>query len=360
MNIIATTVEINSTGLQIDDAVTKRHQHITQNTIFADSTSVNGGDGTLSKPFNNLQEAVDKATFGSNIKLEAGLYQIPNRLLKIEDKDNISIITDGVKGQYRAVIDGDLLITGNSTRIGIKNLQIDGKYTYNSTQGLCYIDNIFVRDLVNIAGNGYHRYDDIFFHNMLVEGSAFLDIRTSQCENNSVWTVNSINATISVLNCLNAKYEHLNGNMFLDGVTNVLPVGNNVGILSTSNNGVLRIGNLTMIQPDGQYAKIEKTGTCPYLLGILSYDPLNSTLNGVAIRKSGIQAEQVYKDGSNLVEVLENINAGLVESLENINANLLESLENLNAIMPKLIQVANETEGITESAENPNNIYFWA
>jgi hypothetical protein len=334
---IATTIQINSTGSQIDDSVLKKHQHITQNTVFADSTAPDGGNGTLSSPFNNLQQAVDVAPFGANVRLEAGLYTVPNRLLKIENKDNVTLVTDGVKGQYRAVIDADLLITGNSQRIGIKNLQINGKYTYDSTEGMCYIDNMFVRDLVHLVSTGYHRYDDVFFNNMLVQGSVFLDMRTSQCEDNSKWTVDSVNATMSILDCLQAKYEHLNGNMFLDGVTNVLPVGDNVGILSTSNNGVLRIGDLSMIQPNGQYASIQKTGTCPYLLGILAYDPSNSVLNGVAIRKSGIQAEQVYKDGLNMVQVL-------------------TDLENK---IPKLIEVADESEAITASTADPNNIYFW-
>lgn len=334
---IANIVEINSTGNQIDDAVIKRHEHITQNTVFADSTASSGGDGTLSRPFNNLQQAIDVAPFGANIRLEAGLYQIPNRILRINSKDNISLITEGVKGQYRAVIDGDLLITGTSQRIGIQNIQLEGNYTYDSTGSLCYIDNMFVRGLVNIKGNGYHRYDDVFFNNMLVEGSAFLDIRTSQCEDNSTWTLNGTSATMFVLSCLNAKFEHLNGFMFLEGTTNVLPVGDNVGIISKSNTGLLRIGNLSMIQPSGQYASIRKEGTCPYLLGVLSYDPSNSIFNGVAIKKSGIQAEQVYKDGSTLVQIL----------------------DNLNEQIPKLIEVADEVEGIQRSSENPNNIYFW-
>lgn len=355
MNNIANLIEINSTGAQIDDAVNKKHEHIMINTVFVDSSSADGGNGTLAKPYNNLQIAVNSAPFGSNIRLEAGLYQVANRLLTIKDKDNIALISDGVG----AVLDGDLLITGTSTETFIKNLRVNGNYTYNSTQSYCYIDNMYINGLVHLVSTGYHSYKNVFFHNMLVEGSVFLDMKTSKCDDNSVWTVNGVNATMSILDCLNAKYEHLNGNMFLDGFTNVLPVGNNVGILSTSNNGVLRIGNISMLQANGQYASIQKTGNCSYLIGLLSYDPSNSVLNGTAIRKSGIQAEQVFKDGSNLVQVLENINTNLVEALEAVNTNLLEALEEVNNKIPKLIQVVDEAQAITASTANPNNIYFW-
>lgn len=340
MNNIANTIEINATGVQLDDAVNKRHEHITQNTIFVDSKAPNGGNGSLGNPFNNLQQAVNIAPVNTNIRLEPGIYTVPNRLLTINNKDSITLVADDAKRQFKTVIDADLLITGTSKNIGFKNIEFNGNYSYSSTQSLCYMDNVVINGFVLLSSGGFHYYHGVFLNNLTVQGSTFLYIENSYCENNGVWTVNSINATMSVLSCLNAKFDHLNGNMLLDGVTNVLPDGNNIGILSTSNNGMLNISNLNMMQPNGQYARIEKSGTCPYLLGLLSYDPLISTLNGVAIGKSGIQVEQVFKDGRNLLEVLTDLQDKIPEPVE-------------------LIEVADEQEGIIISAENPNNIYFW-
>lgn len=261
--------------------------------VNADSkeTEENGG---LTTPYKSIQAAINNAQFGTVIEIAPGEY---NENIIISNKENLSITTAGVIGQYRVKIDGNLTITGAQTeRIGISNIEFGGNYLCDTTLGLVYMDNVAIVGSSTFSGAGYHRYDFCFFSAILHNGSGFIDIRESQIENNAKVTVESTpTAIIALISVYNLNVIHTSGNLYVGGSTKFLSDSSGVGLLSTctSTQGAIQFDGGTMLQATGVYATINKTGNCPYMLSTLVYEPNTSTFMGTKI-DGGLHTEQIY------------------------------------------------------------------
>lgn len=237
-------------------------------------------DGSINYPYTSAQTGVNACPTGGIVCITAGAY---NESLSIENKNNITVccLSNEPKGQYRAVFSGSLTISGTSQRIGIVGLQFNGDYNYTSRGSLIYIDDLAIRGNTTLSTGGYHRYDNCFFFGVTVSGTTFADFRDCQSEDTVSWTCNvGASGVFSLRDCINAKYNHQSGFMSIVG-GNVLPVGDNVGILSTASTGLLYMYGIDFYQiASSQYATINKTGTCDATIGICNQDYTGSTLNG--------------------------------------------------------------------------------
>lgn len=248
-------------------------------------------DGSLNFPYKTIQAAIDNAEFGSNIEIAPNEYDEEVLLI---NKHNLTIYSPGNIGQYRVVVSGGFRVTGNSTRIGVSNIQVDGEYFCDTPGGLVYLDNVAVNGDTTLSGSGYHRYDYCFFNGLSHSGDAFIDIRNSQCEDNSIWQVTNPAGTLSVIGVTGISINHVNGNLYIGGDTIFVPHdSSNTALTSTSDTGGIRFDGGTFLQANGSFAKINKTGTCPYSLSTIVYEPSISLLNGVRI-DGGLHSDQIY------------------------------------------------------------------
>lgn len=254
-------------------------------------------DGGLTTPYHSIQKAIDESDFGNLILIIPGEY---DESITINNKENLTIATVGVTGQYRVKIDGNLIITGTSKRIGISNLEIDGNYTCDTTGGLIYADNVAVNGTTEFTGGGYHRYDFCFFTNIIHDGSGIFDIRDSQIENSGriTFTGRSANSVLSLIDVTNVCIiTHTGGILYVAGNTTFVPnsILDSAGLYSTCSavNGMIRFDGGTFLQIDGTYAIINKTGDCVYTLSTVVYEPSTSHLVGTRI-DGGLHSDQIF------------------------------------------------------------------
>lgn len=286
----------------------------TPGTIYVNKNSTSDTEtGDLTAPYKTIQSAIDNSQFGDLIIINPAEY---NESITVANKQNLTFKSEGVIGQYRVVVNGDLNIDEDSYRISFSNIQFDGDYINNSEQGLIYTDNVAVNGNVSLTGAGYHRYDYCFFNDLVLTGTALIDIRSSQCEDLSTWTINNLTGTLALTDVMNVAINHIKGNLYIAGSTTFLQVGNIPALVSTANigEGGIRFDGGTFLQATGAFAKLEKTGTCPYTLANVIYEakPEYTVLNGLRI-DGGLHSDQIYDH---------NARQGYAHSTDTIKAHL--------------------------------------
>ena len=262
--------------------------------LFVNNQSyVDEEDGSLYAPFKTIQAAVDASRFGDTIRISAGEYVED---IVIDNKQNITITTDSTIGQYRIVVDGDLMVS-NSLRIGLGNIELKD-YTQNNS-ALIYVDNMAAETATfsgAVSGHTYSRFDFCFFGDLriLPEAQYNIDLLSSEMDGGKTWSIESALASLTLTNCRQVSLEHSAGALItLGGTLITTSRPDKVGIDSTSNAGALVLFNCTLMLGDGTYAKINKTGNAPYLFGTVLREPTQDVLTGTRI-DGGLHADDLY------------------------------------------------------------------
>jgi hypothetical protein len=257
--------------------------------------TVNGNDtnadGSILKPFKTVQAAINKSQFGNYIQLGVGQF---NENLTINGISNLFIQSLGSTDSYATAIasSGNLTITGSTTtRIRHRDLQFNGKLTIDGTQGRHYFDNVYFgqgADFIN-AIQRWHEFNTCTIDgniNIGVTGTptAGTSIRFRNCTFGGIITISSSNVTVIFDNCRGIKLVHNAGTVIFLNENTFLKDGSGNGITSTATNAnpanVIIMNGCNMQQTDLSFAKINKTGNCPYILGNSNRDINNDTLTG--------------------------------------------------------------------------------
>lgn len=318
-------------------------QVITTGTIFVNSASENvTEDGTMYAPYHTIQAAVNAAPFGTNISISAGDYS--NEDVVIDNKQNINLSADNVIGQWRTIVKS-IAITGSSNRIGIKNIQVEETYTHAASNGNVYIDNMAVKGLVTISGTGYHQYDYMqIMDDIDITGTAYVALRSSSGEDNSIFTISEVTATLYLRDVTNVTLHREYGNVIIDGSTNFITVNDfdvNFCIISENTAGSIIFINGTARQANGSLTGIDLRGTAVYSLGKFEFEPASSNLNGPRIQ-GGLHSIQLYDHATRAGYTLASgVQASLDAHLDAISTSLLTKLgmiQYANGINPRSVR----------------------
>ena len=257
------------------------------------------GDGTWARPYLTIQAAVNASTSGSNMILIApGSY---NENVTINN-NGTSLTIQGmsdVQDSLNALWDGHLTLSGSTLRVRLANLNIQGQTAGtptihdNNTQGRHYITNCSVSH-VNAAtpsfritsGSNWYNIDRSNIGNIELIGtpSNARSITATTSIFGSV-LVSHVNYTLSARNMgPMGTITHSAGTVALDNVQFVVATSGD-SIISTANlgSGLLFISNTSMQQLNLSFGRINKTGTCPYILGDIARNTAVDILTGTRL-----------------------------------------------------------------------------
>ena len=239
-------------------------------------------DGTIGKPFKEIQKAVD---FVMNSDPTSLLFEI--RILAgtyVEDVkiDTITkVITfNGLK--TGAFIIGDIIIE-NTPTIGFNNVSNQGTIILKNNKGFifdnCLLSKIIIDDDLGLLGG------DSFFTNTEI----------------SDFNINS-GYLINLRNCKTRNFVHKGGDVLIENC--ILKSANSYepALISTSDTGSLKLvnGSCYYIYRNrfGEYGYdsgfINKTGSCDYYIGTFNFDESKSTLTGTKLDEYGLSSNQVF------------------------------------------------------------------
>ena len=250
-------------------------------------------NGTVNEPYKTPQTGANGMLFGEVLVIAPNEYA---GNVTITNKHNNTLTAAGVSGQYRVVIDGDVTIDAASHRISMENISINGKLTINSTIGLCYFDNITC-NVLEVNSNGYIQFGKNceLMGDITKNGTGILVIKDSQLENNGILTENSGSIILSQVDYVTLKHT---GGVFI-ARTGTYITGNTrqadaivstAGLNGTSNALYLLDGSTLALS--GIYARINKTGSCPWMIGMFLHGK-DDVLNGNEIL-GGLQASDLF------------------------------------------------------------------
>lgn len=248
-------------------------------------------DGSILFPFDQVQSGIDATDSGDSevVRIGAGTYLD----IEVNNKTNTTIEGTGtVIGSYGTSCE-DLTISGNSTRIRVKDIEFTGAFNYQSTLGLCYFTNCSFKDMTFTSTNsgGYIRFDNCFFDNVTFSsGGAFVDMYNCQQENGGITTLEStFGGTVGMANCNNIALQHDAGLFVSRGDTNYVQLDSTA---STANGRLLLLGG-TMFNGTS-YIPIKKTGNCAYCVTLFIHEPQIDEIDLSQKIDSGLHTEDIY------------------------------------------------------------------
>lgn len=262
------------------------------------------GNGSLSKPYKTIQKAVDMVSNPCIIMVGFGTY---TGNIVIHNKTNLQIQGAGFGIDAQTTeIKGSITISGTSIRTKLINLNIDcsvsgapGVYD-NGSKGRLGLSNVSIihsdpmtPGLRIEGGEGFINADlcNIDKVELIGTPSSLRTITFTNCVVGPTTISSPFYACQGIRCSVFGPVVHQAGVLYLNFVSLVPKIATD-GITSTCNAGLgqLLIDNCNFQQADLSYARINKTGTCPYGIGSSNRNTATDVLNGV---------RGLFKDTSN-------------------------------------------------------------
>lgn len=249
------------------------------------------GNGSLYNPYATIGKAIQENK--SNIVLFPGTYteniSLSNIYLDSIISETVSlsgdILNTGTSSINQITISGNLSVSGS---LDIKNGELD----INSQ---VTIMNNSILEIVNcsLAGTINNQGDvqtDESGNKTYTSNNT--NTKILNCMANDKWTVSS-RGQLFLSNTSYASVTHL------DGSVNILNCDLLSDITSSSNNGILSIRNSSLSNENGTWNKINKTGTCQFILQNVSRSSSQDILTGTRLEFSNTDediGDQYFSD----------------------------------------------------------------
>jgi Major tropism determinant N-terminal domain/Protein of unknown function (DUF1565) len=252
-------------------------------TLYVDA--LNGLDtqnGTFGKPFKTMTQALASATDNDVIRVSPGTYT-ENLTF---DKE-VLIEGVGAEDSHSVVFNGASSFVAGPDRVKLKNIQMyattpgTSTLTFNNSGGKIYLDNVTIYHtnggnevVVDFIGDNTNW---VVFTDCQIDGKINLKDSGQTSQLTVYFTRGAGNTQIDMQrpsvtvigkarNALGAT-NHTAGSLFLVDITTI------VSITSTANSGFLGLFSSSMFQQNGTFGALSKTGTCPYIMANMFYDP---------------------------------------------------------------------------------------
>jgi parallel beta-helix repeat protein len=137
-----------------------------KNTIYVDAGSPAGGNGTILRPFNSIQEAIDNADPGYMIRVSSGTYQeiiSVNKTLTLIGEDYGTTIIDGsgISGPT------DSVVTITADWVNISGFKITGSGAQEPAAGILILGNYSTIKNCDLSENNYGIHIDDSSYNSI-------------------------------------------------------------------------------------------------------------------------------------------------------------------------------------------------
>lgn len=263
--------------------------------------------GSYEKPFKTVQEAVDAATSMQTIYLHSGSNSTFENVTIGGSKVNITIEGVGCEDSHATVFNGTITLSGTSTRIRLKNFQINSSaqaglvpLTITATDGRHVFENV---SLVASSANG----TVLSWTNpknwltlrrcapsgkIVLSGTPTLGSVFTMSDNNDYGTVidQQCSVSVQIIRGVLKQARHtagfmgISGLMSANGASSADPsLSGTVGVVSSANlsaSNVLFLHNSMFINTSLVQTSITKTGTCAYYLENVLRNTTGESLTG--------------------------------------------------------------------------------
>lgn len=296
---VATGQILKFTGVKWEDADLS-----TARVLWVQPGAAAGGNGSLTRPYRFIQEAIDATTYigGTVINVLPG-----GTVENLTFTDKTSILVQGWATTDSPIfrITGGVTIDGTSTRIRLKDLQISPTSTtvvplsINGSAGRHGFNNLTVTpasgttvDSVEIKGSfsNWATFDNCSLGgNVRLSGSPVMGSAVYFLGGGSPSTKLSVEAAGYVAITHNAmgagQFNHTAGQLIISNIGEITPVGGVSVASSADNSGInkLVMMNVNLRQVSGAgnaWGQINKTGNAPYYLAGVARDPSVDVLTG--------------------------------------------------------------------------------
>jgi len=281
------------------------------NAVWVDPNGSNtNGNGSFLNPYQTIQQAVNQASSGDVIIIKPGQYSGS----VIVNKDDLQFDAYGEAG-----LTSNTIISGKVTLSNVSLAKFSGIEFQNSGDHTMLITG-------NTNSGSHHFYncrftrtdgptfDAIRFEGVAVGSLSFINGSILGGFDNSSSSVSGAKARfIGVLN-KNFRYKansatsvglisqsdhigtvsHSQGTVYLRDIGIVEKDGSNRSIVSTANvsaGNFLSLQNVSLIQEDGTYGILSKTGTCDFSLHNVIRDPATTSFTGTRINLSEVSQD---------------------------------------------------------------------
>jgi len=195
-------------------------------TWYVDDDAPEGGDGSLENPFQRIQDAVDNATQGDNIRVWEGIYYenvVVNKTVSLKGNGSVVTTIDGGR-------EGDVVrITADC--VNMSGFRIAGSQEYDGIKVESANNHIFMNNFSN-SRNGIlidissdckienNTCSSNLNNGIRLHSSSNCTLTNNTCENNNergIYISDSSNCTLKNNNCSMNKYDGIgtiNSSMF--------------------------------------------------------------------------------------------------------------------------------------------------
>lgn len=260
------------------------------------------GDGSVTRPYLTIGNAITNASSGDKIIIYPGTYTeslTPGKDIILDgigvNNDlNATIVGTQTLGSYN--FGASKIIFQNTSGTVVSITAGSKNYTFDNCQLLA---NNVSSTCVSITGTVSTGYA-LSFSNTVIQGItnhnhggiAIYD----RCSGTN-WNLSVANsgATVKVHNTDLINYiTHNNGNLLVDSVAEIISNTNGDGIVSTSNTGLLYLSNVNLHNvTSNSFGNLNKSGSCNYILS--NVQRASSTLSGTRLALTN-SAEDIYGD----------------------------------------------------------------
>lgn len=280
-------LEVTPDGLYLDPANIPASETIVDTsegvTWYVDAVKgVDTNTGLLTSPFRTVTHAMVQASGGDLIKVFPGTYPNENVIWK----NNVLIEGYAAQDSSITILQGQFSVGLGITRARAKDIQLRGNVagvptlTFNGSDGRHYFDNVTINhtgavDTVRFTGNNQRWYvfrGGSIAGNVDITNPAQANAITVYIENGAEATdieMTPDNVSVYVTNRIAlGEITHAGGQLYIQNVKSIESL-----ISSADLPGALVVSSSSMLQTNGAFGTLDKTGDAPFWFNAFARDP---------------------------------------------------------------------------------------